>query len=67
MADICRKNNKINNNKVKIFIKVLKARKEILDYIDLSSSLSNLINSSDIELNAKFINFINNNTDFVSF
>ena len=60
-------NNKINNNKVEIFTKVLKVRKEVLDYIDSSPFLPNLIDSSDIKLNTEFIDFINNNIDFVSF
>ena len=60
-------NNRINNNKVKIFIKVLKAKKEMLNYIDSNPPLPNLIDSSNVELNVRFIDSINNNVDFVSF
>ena len=60
-------NNRINNDKVEISTKVLKAKEKVLDYIDSSPPPPNLIDSSNVESNTGSIDSINNNADFVSF
>jgi hypothetical protein len=52
---------------VAVILEHLQKKEEVLDYLDSSPPPPNLIDSSDIESNARSIDSIQRNADFVPF